>query len=307
LKWYSDPGLTVQVNTGASYSPTLSGTTTYYVTETSGAGCVSSASPVTGTVLANPAAPPTTGASRCGSGVVTLSASGSGGTLKWYSDAGLTAQVNTGASYSPTLSGTTTFYVTETSGAGCVSLASPVTGTVNAISSAPTAGNNGPVCPGATLSLTASTVSGATYAWTGPNNFASSLQNPNISNATTAATGAYSVTATVNGCASAAGTTAATVGDTTPPTITCAGDVTVSANSGCTATSVVLGSPVTGDNCGVASVLNNGPAAYPLGTNSVTWTVTDGSGNTATCTQRVIVRDTTRPMIIGPADVIIHL
>jgi hypothetical protein len=84
--------------------------------------------------------------------------------------------------------------------------------------------------------------------------------------------------------------------------------VTVSANSGCTATGVVLGSPVTGDNCHVASVVNNGPASYPLGTNSVTWTVTDGSGNTATCTQQVIVRDTTPPtIIIGPADVIIHL
>jgi hypothetical protein len=57
----------------------------------------------------------------------------------------------------------------------------------------------------------------------------------------------------------------------------------------------------------VTSVVNNGPAAYPLGTNSVIWTVTDGSGNTATCTQRVIVRDTTPPTIILPADVIIHL
>jgi hypothetical protein len=68
-----------------------------------------------------------------------------------------------------------------------------------------------------------------------------------------------------------------------------------------------LGSPVTGDNCGVATVVNNGLAAYPPGTNNVIWTVTDGSGNTATCVQRVIVRDTAPPAIIGPADVIIHL
>jgi hypothetical protein len=227
--------------------------------------------------------------------------------LKWYSDPGLTAQVNTGTSYSPTLSGTTTYYVTETSGAGCVGLGSAVTGTVNAIPSAPTAGNNGPVCPGATLSLTASTVSGATYAWTGPNGFTSSQQNPSIPSATTAATGTYYSTATVDGCTSAAGTTAATVGDTTPPTITCPVDVTVSANSGCTATNVALGSPVTGDNCSVATVVNNGLAAYPLGTNSVIWTVTDGSGNTATCMQQVIVRDTTPPTLIPPARIIIHL
>ncbi len=93
------------------------------------------------------------------------------------------------------------------------------------------------------------------------------------------------------------------VRDTTAPTISCPADVTVSANAGCTATGVVLGSPTTSDNCSVASVTNSAPAVYPLGTNVVTWTVTDGSGNTATCTQRVIVRDTTAPTISCPADV----
>ena len=87
------------------------------------------------------------------------------------------------------------------------------------------------------------------------------------------------------------------------PTISCPADVTVSANAGCTATNVALGSPTTSDNCSVASVTNSAPAVYPLGTNVVTWTVTDGSGNTATCTQRVIVRDTTAPTISCPADV----
>ncbi len=93
------------------------------------------------------------------------------------------------------------------------------------------------------------------------------------------------------------------VRDTTAPTISCPADVTVSANAGCTATNVTLGNPTTSDNCSVASVTNNAPAVYPLGTNLVTWTVTDGSGNTATCTQRVIVRDTTAPTISCPADV----
>ena len=73
------------------------------------------------------------------------------------------------------------------------------------------------------------------------------------------------------------------------PTITCPADVTVSANAGCTATSVALGSPVTGDNCSVVSVTSNAPAVYPLGTNVVTWTVTDASGTTATCAQTVTV------------------
>jgi hypothetical protein len=58
-------------------------------------------------------------------------------------------------------------------------------------------------------------VSGATYAWTGPNGFTSALQNPTRSNASLADGGTYSVTVTVNGCTSAAGTTSVTV--TAPP------------------------------------------------------------------------------------------
>jgi hypothetical protein len=76
---------------------------------------------------------------------------------------------------------------------------------------APIAGNNGPIWAGTTLNLTASTVPGATYSWTGPNGFTSTDQNPWIANATTDASGIYSVTATVGSCASLAGTTTAVV------------------------------------------------------------------------------------------------
>jgi hypothetical protein len=71
----------------------------------------------------------------------------------------------------------------------------------------PVALNDGPICEGATLQLTASAIAGATYAWTGPNGFASSDQNPTIANVTAAASGVYTVT--VNGCTQA--TTSATV------------------------------------------------------------------------------------------------
>jgi hypothetical protein len=53
-----------------------------------------------------------------------------------------------------------------------------------------------------TLNLTASTVAGATYSWTGPNGFTSTNQNPSIANATIAAAGDYSVTATIGDCTS---------------------------------------------------------------------------------------------------------
>jgi predicted outer membrane repeat protein len=88
---------------------------------------------------------------------------------------------------------------------------SAATLTVKSTPSAPTAGNNGPISAGQTLNLTASTITGATYSWTGPNGFSSSLQNPTIPDATPAASGIYSVTVTVNGCTSAAATTVASV------------------------------------------------------------------------------------------------
>jgi len=61
--------------------------------------------------------------------------------------------------------------------------------------------SNGPVCAGATLSLTvAATGSGTlTYSWTGPNNFSASVQNPAITSVAGAAAGSYTVTVS-NGC-----------------------------------------------------------------------------------------------------------
>ncbi len=85
--------------------------------------------------------------------------------------------------------------------------------TVNG-ASAPAASSNGPICAGATLQLSAATVAGATYSWTGPNGFTSSAQNPSIPGATTAASGTYSVSVTVSGCTSDPTlTTAAVIGD----------------------------------------------------------------------------------------------
>lgn len=75
----------------------------------------------------------------------------------------------------------------------------------------PTADNNGPIWSGMTLNLTASTVPGATYTWTGPNGFASTNQNPSIINVSTNYSGLFSVTMAVGGCLSVPGTTMVTV------------------------------------------------------------------------------------------------
>ena len=80
-----------------------------------------------------------------------------------------------------------------------------------------------------------------------------------------------------------------TVVDAEAPLITCPAEVRVPANSGFNATNVALGVPVVSDNCGVPIVTSNAPAVFGIGTNTVTWTVTDGHGNTNTCTQKVVV------------------
>ena len=72
--------------------------------------------------------------------------------------------------------------------------------------------NNGPVCAGTTLTLMANTLTGATYAWTGPNGFTSISQNPTLAYSD-AAKGTYTVTVTRNGCSATASTLVSSIGE----------------------------------------------------------------------------------------------
>ncbi len=92
--------------------------------------------------------------------------------------------------------------------------------------------------------------------------------------------------------------------DAEDPTITCPNDVTVSTDPDlCTAAGVNLGAPTIDDNCPGATAANDAPATFDLGDATVTWTVTDASGNTATCEQTVTVEDNEDPTITCPADI----
>ncbi|EIA07106.1 hyaline domain-containing protein, partial [Flavobacterium frigoris PS1] len=94
-----------------------------------------------------------------------------------------------------------------------------------------------------------------------------------------------------------------TVTDNVKPTITAPANVNVTTNTACTATGVVLGTPATADNCSVANVTNDHPSTtYPLGSTTVIWTVTDGSGNTQTAIQIVTVTDNVKPTISCPGN-----
>ena len=98
-----------------------------------------------------------------------------------------------------------------------------------------------------------------------------------------------------------------TIRDSELPSITCPGDVTVSTDfDACIATNFNLGTPLTGDNCGINTVINNAPSTLPLGTTTIEWTVIDDSGNVSTCMQTVTVEDTQAPTFTCPSNVTIE-
>lgn len=94
------------------------------------------------------------------------------------------------------------------------------------------------------------------------------------------------------------------VGDTTPPTLTCPGNVTSSGNGGCEATVPDLRPlVVASDNCTSANalVITQSPAAGTLlgsGQYVITVTATDAAGNAATCSTTITVGDSKPPVII---------
>lgn len=97
-----------------------------------------------------------------------------------------------------------------------------------------------------------------------------------------------------------------TVVDSTLPLVFAPPDLSLVVDfNSCTRDSanVDLGAPVSSDNCSLASLTNNKPASFPIGTTVVTWTATDGSGNVATATQNVTVFDDSPPTVVAPPDI----
>jgi len=92
-----------------------------------------------------------------------------------------------------------------------------------------------------------------------------------------------------------------TVVDTTPPTFTFVpGNITAYTGPGATTCDTVVdpGQATAADNCGTATVTRSPSGnTFPVGTTTVTWTATDGAGNSTTATQTITVIDNTVPVI----------
>ncbi len=181
----------------------------YILAATLTTGCAT----VTDTEVVNINAIPSTPAASsnspvCVGAAINLSAvSGTSGvTYVWTGPAGFSSTSQT-PSRTPAATNHTGSYSVRASLNGCLSPSASTNVIVNPIPASPTAGSNSAVCTGSTLLLTASTVTNASYSWTGPNGFTSTLQNPSRIGMTAADAGTYSVVSVINGCQSVSANT----------------------------------------------------------------------------------------------------
>lgn len=133
---------------------------------------------------------------------LTTSSSGSGVSYKWTGPNNFTANIQSPQIVNPTLAASGDYIVVARS-YGCMSDDTVSVTVINAagpVSIQP--GSNGPVCEGDTLKLTASTLTGTSYSWTGPNSFSSNQQNTVIPVTYMADSGNYVLSSTLNGCTS---------------------------------------------------------------------------------------------------------
>ena len=161
------------------------------------------------------------------------------------------------------------YSVTVTDANGCQN-SDDINITVN---SAPTAsaGSNSPICAGDDLEITESGTGGTGWAWSGPDGFTSSAQNPGISNAGTSASGTYTVTVTnANGCTD---TDNITVTVNPNPTANAGSDVDLCNGTGTTLTASGGTSYNWSNGASTAST-----TVSPSSTSTYTITVTDANG-----------------------------
>ncbi|SFI05900.1 DUF7948 domain-containing protein [Halpernia frigidisoli] len=148
-----------------------------------------------------------------------------------------------------------------------------------------------PVCPNSDINLKAS--GGTSYAWTGPNNFKSTDQNPTISNANSINSGTYYCKITGSGDCDGTFSVDVKVEDKTPPipNITNLPDIKGDCNT------VVSVFPTAIDGCmGNIIATTKNPLQYSIpGTYVVVWDYDDGNGNIAHQNQNVIISSPALP------------
>lgn len=123
----------------------------------------------------------------------------SGGTYSWTGPNGFTSNGANPTLNDISLTDTGKYFITAT--LDYCTTTDSTTVMVNKIPKIIDINSNSPICYGGLIEVGATADDSASYSWTGPNGYTSTLQNPNITFGN-AATGTYVVTATAKGCTS---------------------------------------------------------------------------------------------------------
>lgn len=176
------------------------------------AGCNSPLATTNVAIISN--APPVISSNSpvCQFGSLNLSGpTGAGFSYAWTGPNGFTSTAQNPSINNILLNGAGNYQLI-TVNQGCVSNPSTLTVVVNPKPATPVATNTGPVCANnSPFTINTDFLAGASYNWTGPSGFSSTVQNPSIAGLAVAGSYTYSVTATVNNCQSDAGSTSVTV------------------------------------------------------------------------------------------------
>jgi hypothetical protein len=281
--WSGPSGFTSNVQ-----NPSVNVAGSYTLTVTNNQGCTATA---TAQVTVNNQAPnvTTTGATiTCTNTTVMITATSttSGVTYAWSGPGGFTSNLA-----NPTVNAAGMYNVVVTAPNNCIANGSAVV-LLNNISATSTLNTGVITCANTTTTINHTVSANATtYAWTGPNNFSSTVQSPTVSTG-----GAYSVTITANnGCTSTNQITVAQ--DITIPTVMAQGGAIPCGSSsinlqGSSTTSGV--SYAWSGPSGFTSGLQN-PQVNVIG--SYTLVVTASNGCTAQATATV-VSDANAPVVM---------
>lgn len=237
--WTGPNGFSSTLQSPGKTNMTLSDSGIYSVTISSaGCGTIGPYSTLVAVHVIPPAPTASNNGPLCVGDNLNLTSTGISGTYKWIGPNGFSSNVQNLSR--PTVQASFAgIYSVSVSQNGCSSNATSTTVVINNNPVTPVAANNGPLCAGQTLSLTASLIAGASYTWSGPNGFSSTTQNPVRTNLTLIDAGNYSVIATLNGCNSTAATTTLVVGTSTPtPTAAYNGPLCPGQNLQLTASSI---------------------------------------------------------------------
>lgn len=227
-----------------------------------------------------------------------------GSTYNWILSGGGTIIQGQGSSairINWTSPGTFILSVTETLSSSTSCIGAPVT--LNIVVDplpVPTATANSPFT-GGDLNLIGGPDGMASYSWTGPNGFTSSVQNPVITGVTNAAAGIYTLTVTNSAGCSASTTVSVTVNTVDLPTAV--------ANTPCAGGDLNL----TGGPSGMATYSWTGPNGFTsteqnptitgvttAAAGTYTLTITNPGGGTASTTVDVVINPLPSPVITGP-------